>query len=184
MTVDTNAEAALFTMDKEVEVASPKPRGRKRSSAEVATTSTGENAQQIMGAWIDKMTQSTGGVPVPSNIVKRLAKQVKSLISSGYETNQIKNGLTIWTVRWMDNPMVAPEHLERLTWKLVMDSSPEGRQFQEELKSAVTRFAGHTTAVSAGASKQEQRRIENTRGKMNWRERYAERKRREEELES
>lgn len=179
MTVDTQPEALFSLQKEEAPVASTSPRRGKKTRAEVATTPTGENAQEIIGAWIDKMTQSTGGIPVPDNIVKRLAKQVKSLISSGYQTNQIKNGLTIWTVRWMDNPMVAPEHLERLTWKLVMDTSPEGRQFQDELKSAVRRFAGETTAITSGMSRQEQRSIENAQSKQTWRERYAERKRQE-----
>lgn len=178
MTVDTHPDA-LFKMEQEESVASTQPRGPKKPRAEVATTPTGENAQEIIGAWINKMTESTGGIPVPDNIIKRLAKQVKSLISSGYHTNQIKNGLTIWTVRWMDNPMVAPEHLERLTWKLVMDTSPEGRRFQGELKSAVARFAGESTAITGGLSRQEQRSVENAQGKQNWRERYAERKRQE-----
>lgn len=182
MTTNTNVDIALFTMTKqEVEVAEPKPRGRKRPSAEVMT-SDGMNAQQIIAAWIDKLTESTGGVPIPSNVVKRLAKQVKSLIASGYTTNQIKNGLTIWTVRWMDNPLLSPESLDRLTWKLVMDSSPDGRRFQDELKSAVSRFAGHSTAVNGGMSRQQQRTIENNQAKMSWRERHAERKRREEGL--
>lgn len=180
MTVAANKDVALFTMSKqEVEVAESKPRGRKRPSTEVVT-SDGVSAQQIISAWIDKLTENTGQVPIPTNVIKRLAKQVKSLISSGYEANQIKNGLTIWTVRWMDNPLLPPETLDRLTWKIVMDSSAEGRQYQEELRAAVRRFAGHTTAVSSGMSRQEQRNIENAQGKQNWRERHAERKRREE----
>lgn len=180
MSIDARAETPLFTMAKEDEVAEPKPRRRKRASAEVVTPD-GMNSQQIIAAWIDVMTRNTG-TPVPPSVIKRLARQVKSLISSGYEANQIKNGLTIWTVRWMDNPLLSPETLERLTWKLVMDTSPEGRQFQAELKTAVVRFAGHSTAVTGGASRQEQRNIENTKGKLDWRARHAERKRREEEL--
>lgn len=183
MTVSTNVEAALFTMSQqEDEVAESKPRRRKRAPSTEVVTSDGVNAQQIIAAWIEVMTKNTGGTPVPPNIIKRLAKQVKSLISSGYETNQIKNGLTIWTVRFMDNPLLSPETLERLTWKLVMDTSPDGRAFQQELKTAVTRFAGHSTAVTSGMSRQEQRAVDNARGKLNWRERHAERKRREEGL--
>lgn len=182
MTVDTNKDVALFTMSKqEVEVADSKPRGRKRPSAEVVTPD-GDNAQQIIAAWITMLSENTEGLPVPSNVIKRLAKQVKSLISSRYETNQIKYGLSIWTVRWMDNPLLSPEALDRLTWKFVMDSSPEGRRFQEEMRTAVRRLAGHSTAVSSGTSRKDQRTIENTQGKQNWRERHAERKRREEGL--
>lgn len=181
MTVNIHADTPLFTMNKEDEVAEPKPRRRKRASAAEVVTPDGMNSQQIIAAWIDVMTRNTG-TPVPSSVIKRLAKQVKSLISTGYETNQIKNGLTIWTVRWMDNPLLSPETLERLTWKLVMDASPEGRQFQAELKTAVVRFAGHSTAVTGGTSRQEQRNVANTQGKQDWRARHAERKRREEGL--
>lgn len=180
MTVNIHVDTPLFTMNKEDEVAEPKPRRRKRASAEVVTPD-GTNAQQIIAAWVNVMTRKTG-TRVPPSVTKRLARQVKSLISTGYETNQIKNGLTIWTVRWMEAPLLSPETLERLTWKLVMDTSPEGRQFQAELKTAVVRFAGHSTAVTGGTSRQEQRNIANTQGKQDWRARHAERKRREEGL--
>lgn len=101
MTVGTEHEVALFDM-KESKVAAKSPRTR-RTKSEVATTATGENAQDIMSTWID-ICQKRTGVPVPDGVIKRLARQVKSLIVSGYQTNHIKNGLTIWTVRWMDNP--------------------------------------------------------------------------------
>lgn len=180
MTANPETEVALFEM-KEAPVAERAPRGRRSKKSEVAKTQTGESAQDIMKAWID-ICQKRTGVPVPEGVIKRLSRQVKSLIVSGYQTNQIKNGLTLWTVRWMDNPLINPEQLERLTWKIVMDASPEGRRFQAELKEAVTRFMGKSPAVTGGMSKQEKRNVENTQGQMGWRERYAERKRREEGL--
>lgn len=181
MTVDTRTDTPLFAIAEEKkEVAESKPRRGKSPRAEIVTAD-GDNAQAIIGAWVDMMKRRTG-IAVPPTVTKRLARQVKQLISAGYETNQIKNGLTVWTVRWMDYELLPPEALDRLTWKLVMDTSPEGVQFQSELKSAVFRLAGHSTAVTGGTSSQKQRAITNSQAKQDWRSRHAERKRREEEL--
>lgn len=177
MTVTTYNETPLFEVEGTA-VANTAPRGR-RTNKEVVKTSSGETSQDIMKEWIDRCQKFSGGTPVPPNVISRLAKQVKSLIGAGYETNQIKYGLTVWTVRWMDNPLTAPEQLDRLTWKAVMDSTAEGQRFQAELKEAVTRFRGDTTALTGGVSKKEKRDIENAQGKKGWREALRERKLRE-----
>lgn len=178
MTASAGNDPTLFTFEGAAAVAKTNPRRGRKKQEVAATTPSGENSGDIIAAWIAACQERTG-VPVPQSVIKRLSRQVKSLVHSGYQTNHIKNGLLIWTVRWMDNPLTSPEQLDRLTWKLVMDQSPEGRRFQAELKEAVYRFNGQSSALPGGATKKQQRDIDNTQGKLGWRERYAERKRME-----
>lgn len=172
-------EDALFSM--EIEPGDAHTRKRS-SSSEVATTATGQNASDIIGQWVGLCQGKTDGVPVPSTIIKRMAKQVRLLITAGYTTNQIKMGLTVWTVRWFENPMLSPTTLEQLTWRVSIDTSKAGRAFQAEMQHAKEVLVGATSAASDRTSPTERRNSENIKGEMGWRERVAERQRREKEM--
>lgn len=178
MTANPSHEIALFDL-KGTAVAKPKPR-KAKPKAEVARTATGESAADILGAWIDFCQQRTG-MAAPSSVRGRLSSHVKSLITDGYEATTIKNGMLVWTARWVDNPLTSPTMLEQIVWKLAMDGTPEGRRFQDELKAAVVRLNG-TGALASGLSNRERRNVENTHGKLGWREAYARRKQMEEGL--
>lgn len=159
------------------------PSKPKRSGAEVAKTPTGQNAGDIIGQWVGLCKERTDGVPVPSTIVKRMARQVMLLIKAGYSTNQIKLGLTVWTVRWFENSMLSPTTLEQLTWRVSIDASRAGREFQAEMQRAKEVLVGQTATVAERpGTAQERRQAENTRGEVGWRERAAARKRQEKEM--
>lgn len=184
MTHDT--DTALFDVA-EMSSDAPKtgargPAKRRKAVSEAPATPSGETAQHIISEWI-AFCQNGSGVPVPATIIGRMGKQVKQLIVSGYTTNQIKSGLTVWTTRWMDNPSLSPTQLETLTWHLCMSASREGARFQSELKRAVATLGGNTAAVTGPPSTaQERRDMENAQGQSGWRERLAENKRQREEM--
>src|SRR5699024_1216539 len=67
------------------------------------TTTTGENAGVILGAWIKFVYDSTG-IPIPPAVRGRLGKRIKICITTGYTTEQIKWGLAAWLVTRMDDP--------------------------------------------------------------------------------
>lgn len=174
--MSTEEDSALIPLNDVESV----PRRRQTAKPVVATTD-GYTARDIIAEWSAYLHEKTG-FPVPQTMTSRLGKHIKALIHAGYSTNHIKQALTIWTVRWFDNPLLAPEHLERLAWKLGADSTPEARRAQQDLRHAVSTLQGYTTAAPPPATKQEQRKVANTRGKMGWREQYAQRKRQEEGL--
>lgn len=180
MTASAGSEIALF----DVEGASVAKRGKAQEpkTKTVARTSTGETAQDIIGAWIGFCQERTG-LSVPNVIRGRLSRHVKSLIVDNYGATTIKNGLMIWTSHWMDNPLSSPSMLEQIVWKLAMDQTPEGRRLQEELKVAILRFdqTNGGTATSF-MSKQDKREAKNAQGRAGWRELHAQRKRMEENL--
>lgn len=153
----------------------------KKAAKEVARTEDGHSAADIIGQWVDICKKRTG-VPVPHGTLGRVGKQVKQLITSGYSTNQIKVGLSVWTARWFNNPLIAPEQLESLTWKASMDATPEGRSFQQEVHDSVHAMLGHSSAVTGGGTARERRDTENARGAVGWRERLEETRRQKKEL--
>jgi len=154
---------------------------RRKSETKKVATPDGHTAQDIIREWSGYLHERTGA-PVPQTMAGRLAKHVKALIHAGYNTNHIKQALTIWTVRWFDNPLLSPAHLEALAYKLMADSTPEARRFQDEFRSAVSALRQYTTAAPPPASKQEQRKVANAQAQMGWRERHAALKRQEERL--
>lgn len=178
-------ESALFGTEVVQAAPAKAPTRKRRSPTEVPLTPSGESAQAIIAEWI-AFLQSSTGVPVPQEIIKRMGKQVKELIVSGYTTNQIKNGLTVWTTRWMDRAELPPERLATITWHVCTATAatgPSGRTFKQELEDSVRRLNPHAAAIAAPpTSNQERRALENARGKSDWRARNAERQQRKKEL--
>lgn len=175
MTVDD--QFALPEMG-DLPVAQKTPR-RRPAKQEVVTTDTGENAGDITRKWVS-VCQDNTGTRVPSVITARMAKQIKILIKDHTTFEDIWKVLIVWTVRWMDNPMLSPEQLPKLLWKLQMDSTAQGRQFQTELTEATHRLLGDTNALPT-PSRQQQRDTENINGRQNWRAALAAQQRQEQE---
>lgn len=167
----------LFEVKDAAVMAQNRPRRRK---GQVATTPTGDNSSDILGGWINYMEQGSA-VPIPKTVRSRMGRQIRELIEDGYDSPSIKRGLIVWTANWLDNPLRSPQTLTQLTWKAAMDATPQGRQFQEEYRAAMVRIAEVTNAVPQ-PTKEQQRTATNERGKGDWREQYAARKRREEGL--
>lgn len=129
-------------------------------------TRDGYHAGDIIAQWY-RFCVDGSGVTIPSRVSARIGKEVKRLIQDGYDSNTIKCGLTVWTARFLDNPMLSPNALSQLTWKAQLDSTPQGRRFQSELKAALTRF--QPTAAAVATNRHEARVAQNAGALAKWR---------------
>lgn len=141
----------------EIADAPPPPEAKKAKKPLVPKTPDNDSASDIIGAWVD-WYQGRTGVPIPQNIIARLAKQVKSLIMSGYRTNQIKFGLGVWAIEQFDKPQLPPQALDTYVWKFARDTSPQARDMQAKMKAEVHAFhRGNGTAPPMSMTKKQSR---------------------------
>lgn len=129
----------LSTEDQAVEKA-PAPTEKKNRSASkrrggvIPVTPQGDNAKDLVGAWIAWYQNYINPAPIPTSIIGRLGKQVKGLIVSGYMSNDVKNGLAMWTYKMMNNPSLSPNALDGMTWAYARGRSGEDKRQREALR--------------------------------------------------
>lgn len=128
-----------------------------RAAALVPHTPTGESAGDIIAAWV--MWQKAGtGVPLPESVISRIGKQVKSLIATGYTTEEIKHGLSFWTISQLDNDMLSPIALDRFVWKWARDTRAGAREWCQTMRQQVIAYSTGAGVTPPGQSKADQRR--------------------------
>lgn len=110
----------------------PDTRIVKRSlSREVAATHDGVTAQVIVGAWCDWTVEKFTALP-PSDVIKRVARQVKQAIVDGRSQDSIKIGLALWTAEWVASNRTTPERLGSIIWNVETSRTEKGRRAHEE----------------------------------------------------
>lgn len=109
----------------------------------VPVTSTGEHAGDIVGAWVAWYSQ-TCDVPVPGSIVSRMGKQVKTLIVTGFTTDEIKFGLAAWTLKQLDFPGLSPTALDMLVFSYARDTRAGAAEFREKLRRGLAQLSNDT----------------------------------------
>lgn len=159
MTLPGMSSTAPISPSREIE-----KREKARQKAPSPTTPSGENAGDILGAW-RTWYQNGSGVPVPNAIAARLGKQVKSLIVTGYKTDEIKHGLAIWTVEQMDNPTLSPTLLDNFVWRHAQDTRAGAREWREAVRQRVAEFS---SIANKGRSKTAARRGRVLRALEDW----------------
>lgn len=141
-----------------------------KAAASVPRTTTGESAADIIAAWVGWHHRGSG-VPVPQSVIDRIGKQVKSLITTGYTTDEIKHGLSIWTVVQMDNDMLSPTMLDRFVWRFARDTRSGAAAWRDTVRKQVAAFSqGGYGGVSGPASKAETRRARSLQAIQEWTE--------------
>lgn len=135
-----------------------KPSGKKKMTLS-PTTPEGDNAGNIIAAWIDWYTECDG-VPIPKATISRMSKHVLELIQSGYNSADIKYGLAIWTIRKIEDPMLSPQQVDSFTWDWA-SSTRGGRRngWRERTIEQVRSFGGN--AGNAGKTTRQQRQESN-----------------------
>lgn len=128
-----------------------------KAAVSVPRTESGESAQDILAAWVGWYEQGSG-VPVPQSVIVRIGKQVKSLISTGYTTDEIKHGLSIWTVAQMDNDMLSPTMLDRFVWRFARDTRAGAAAWRDAVRQQVATFSQGGYGGASGMSRADQRR--------------------------
>lgn len=127
-TEDQATEKAVATERK-----SPRTAAKRRGGT-VPVTPQGDNAKDLVGAWITWYQKCINPAPIPTSIIGRLGRQVKGLIVSGYMSNDIKHGLALWTFKMMNNPSLSPNTLDSLTWAYARGRSGEDKRQREALR--------------------------------------------------
>lgn len=162
-------DQALFTTEIEpVPAKPPAPKRKKRRpSTEIARTPTGENAADIIAAWVDWYREGSG-TAVPPTLIARMSKSVRGLIVSGYSTDQIKYGLAFWVIEEQNNPRISPDYLERLVWRYARDTSTRHTQWIEQMKQAVGAFTASRGVAGTISTAPTAREAEIERGLAAW----------------
>ena len=138
----------------------------KQSKQPAPTTDTGDSVAEILGSWV-AWYQCGSGVPIPQSVRARLGKQVKQLIVTGYQTDEIKHGLAIWTVEQMDNPTLSPTLLDNFVWKYTRDTRAGAREWQEAVRRRVAEFS---SVANKARGKSEARRANNIQVLQDWKD--------------
>lgn len=141
----------------------------QRELSTVARTSTGESAQDITGAWVT-WYESGAGVPLPKQIVSRMAAEVKSCIQSGYTTNEIKLALAYWIAQQMHQEQLSPKVLSTYAWRIARDTRAGAGERSRRMQAEIKAFCD-AAGVSSGGSKSQQRRSTTLAAAERWAER-------------
>lgn len=153
---------------------SAETRPAPRDEEKVPATPEGDNSAEIIRDWVNFFQQNTE-VPIPGTIIKRLARQIKGLIKSGYHTVQIKKGLTVWTFRWFTNADYSPNQLDTLTWAASVADTPSGQQFRTEFRSVMRPYIQANPAVAQSGPAQNRNAI-NDQAQSDWQTALANRR--------
>lgn len=145
------------TLDLGQKPKTPSKKRAKKAAEPVPTTKSGKSSGDIIGDWIDEVVKvvAPSAPHPPGPIIARLGKQIKAMILEDYQEAPIKNGLLVWTARWMENPSFAPEHLHSICWNLLAARdgivNPEVKRMRGELQGMVARLAPRQDARRANA---------------------------------
>lgn len=158
----------LGVEDKLVRTAgAPDPPSKRRHTKEVEVvplTPDGDNAADIIGAWVG-WYQERLSVPLPPTLISRLGRQVKGLIVTGYTTSEIKFGLVAWTYQQTRQDNLSPDRLDMLTFSYARDTRAGAQQFKTELHNWLSEVRPEVVATTNA----QRRKQNNLRTLNNWR---------------
>lgn len=137
-------------------------KAKKSQPKNTPVTSTGQSAADIVGGWLSWYGQNFS-IPVPQSVVARLGKSVRALILTGYRTDDIKWGLTLWTSRQLNDPMLSPLALENLTWSVAREHTGEASRVRNDLKEWLGSLGGSVAKVALDKPNAKQQRESSTR---------------------
>lgn len=145
--------------------AAPSKRVPRKVIDPVPTTPAGDNAADIVGAWAN-WYQTVADVPLPQSLIARMGKQVKTLIVTGYTTDEIKYGLAAWSVRQLDFPQLSPTALDAEVFSYARDTRAGAEKFRADLRQALEQLSNGTFRTG---NKKEDRERRTLRAIEDWR---------------
>lgn len=131
----TPSEALLQTTASAVSVALE----CRRALSSAPRTPSGEHSGDLVQTWLRWHERGTGE-HLEQNLVARIREQVKTLIVTGFTTEELKWGLAAWTLQRMDNPRLPPTALDRLLYAYARDTRAGSARWRTTLRAQVAEF--------------------------------------------
>lgn len=151
-----------------VELARRRKKEEERAARLVPTDPvTGENAGDIMGAWVSWYQQGSG-LMVPPSITSRLGKQVKLLLSLQYTATEIKHALSFWTILELQDQRIRPEELQNLAFRYARDTRAQAASWRQNMLREASEFSRIAQGYAGTGSRKQLREANNASTARSW----------------